>query len=80
MRAARKRKSPGAVAPGRVKKSVILPAELARQLEVYAAASGRDQSDIVAEALRPVLAGFGWFSRPGRPVSAAAHGPESAAA
>jgi hypothetical protein len=74
----RKRKSPGAVAPGRVKKSVILSAELARQLEVYAAASGRDQSDVIADALRPVLAGFGWFTRSGqagRPQTADPAGP-----
>jgi hypothetical protein len=47
-------------APVRVKKSIIMSAEQARLLEVYAASLGRDQSDVISEALRPILQGFYW--------------------
>jgi hypothetical protein len=56
-------KRPGRSAPGRVKKTVILTAETARRLEVYAASLGLDQSDVVARSLEPMLQGFGWFTR-----------------
>jgi len=56
----KKRKRPEGSPSGRVKKSVTLPAELARALEVYAASQGVEQSQIVARALEPVLAGFYW--------------------
>ena len=60
MATARKPKRPGSKPPGRVKKAITFPAELARLLEVYAASEGLDQSDVVVSALRPVLAGFYW--------------------
>lgn len=52
------RKPPAAQPAGRVKKTVILDAETARMLAVVAAFTGRDQSEIIAESLRPVLAGY----------------------
>jgi len=47
----------------RSRKTISLDAELARRLAVYAASLGRDQSDIVAEALEPILRGFYWGHR-----------------
>lgn len=35
-----------------------MSADLARRLKTYAAWHGKDQSDVVAEALEPVLQGF----------------------
>ncbi len=76
MATSRKAKRPKAQAPGRVKKSIHLPAELARRLEVYAAATGEDQSDVVARALEPVLAGFGWFTRSAPGSTARSEAPQ----
>lgn len=67
---------------GRVKKNVLLPPELARQLGAYAAWHGRNESDIVAEALAPVLAGFYCATRGGasdRPAAASGTEPGPAA-
>lgn len=58
-----KAKRPGAKASGRVKKSVILPAQLARQLAAAAAWDGRSESDLVAEALEPLLGGSYFTTR-----------------
>lgn len=58
MRIKKPRKPPAAQPAGRVKKTVILPAETARMLAIYAASLGQDQSAVVAEALQPVLAGY----------------------
>ncbi len=49
--------------PGRRRKTICLDADLARRLAVYAATLDRDQSDIVAEALEPILRGFYWGQR-----------------
>ncbi len=56
---------PPAAAPrtGRRRKTICLDADVARRLAVYAASLGRDQSDIVAEALEPMLRGFYWGQR-----------------
>jgi len=52
------RKSPGAKGPGRTRKTIALDPDLARRLATYAAWHGRDQSDVVADALEPLLRGF----------------------
>jgi len=52
------RKSPAVKPAGRCRKTIGLSADLARRLATYAAWHGRDQSDVVAEALEPVLQGF----------------------
>ncbi len=51
---------PPATAPrtGRRRKTICLDADLARRLATFAAWHGRDQSDIVAEVLEPLLRGF----------------------
>lgn len=55
---------------GRVKKTVMLRADMARMLAIYAASVGRDQSDVVSDALEPVLAGL-YLARKtsGEPIS-----------
>jgi hypothetical protein len=58
MAARKTRKAPAAKPPGRVRKMIGLDADLARRLATYAAWHGRDQSDVVAEALGPILQGF----------------------
>ena len=45
-------------AAGRVKKTFTLDAELARLLALLAAHSGRTESELVAEAVRPIVAGY----------------------
>ena len=58
MAAKKTRKGPGGGPPGRKRKTIALDADLARRLATYAAWHGRDQSDVVAEALEPILRGF----------------------
>lgn len=55
----RKRRAavPRGKAAARVKKSIVMDADLARRLAIYAAGAGRDESDVVTEALAPILQG-----------------------
>ncbi|MGO8897969.1 MAG: hypothetical protein ACLQU5_06410 [Isosphaeraceae bacterium] len=52
------RQSPAARPPGRTRKTIGLDADLARRLATYAAWHSRDQSDVVAQAIEPLLRGF----------------------
>jgi hypothetical protein len=58
MASKRARKSPGGKPPGRTRKTISLDADLARRLATFAAWHGRNEQDVVAEALEPLLRGF----------------------
>lgn len=52
------RKRPGNQTPGRTRKTIALPTDLARRLAAFAAWHGLDEQQVIADALTPVLAGF----------------------
>ena len=66
-------------AGGRVKKTFSLDAELARLLALLAAHTGRSESDIVAEAIRPAVSGY-YLARKTSADSATCPSPEASAA
>ena len=51
-------KNPGGRPSGRKRKTISLPADLARRLAAFAAWHGRTEQDVVAEALQPIVGGF----------------------
>lgn len=74
----RKAVRPAAKPPGRVKKTFVLSADLARRLAAFAAWNGRDESAVVAEALEAVVAGV-YVSQRGSNQSEGSDGPSIAA-
>lgn len=58
MAARKSTRRPASKPAGRVKKTFSLDTELARLLALLAAHSGRTESDIVAESLRPTVSGY----------------------
>jgi hypothetical protein len=66
MAARKPRKRAGAEAPAVKRLTVSMPAEQARLLAAYAAWHGRTESQVIAEALGPVLQGFYVATRSGR--------------
>lgn len=69
MAARKPRRRAGAEAPAYKRRTVSLPAEQDRLLAAYAAWHGRTESQVIAEALGPVLQGFYVATRAGKPAA-----------
>lgn len=78
MSARKTKKRAGAEAPARCRKTITLPDEQARDLATYAAYHRRTESDVVSEALTPILKGRYYATRSaGRPGEPPSEGPPS---